>query len=281
MAEQVFRPATGLISGRVTPAVFPFFTSGEDNLRLVSFNSVTGVKLRLTVRTLGDNGRPIPGGVDQIPATDRSSTSTDCPLSGTTILNVDVHATAGVPKVGQTFVIVQLIRGLGTAAIVLGTILQGYVTTTQGLGWPGSAIVSSTDGEPALRTLTGTTPAAGAEALETVPTGARWELLAVLCVLTTNAVAGARTPNVQIADAAGRLSQTVNASALNNLQTGTFYLAQNLAYGSIPASLIFNWPIPQGLRLLAGQTFGTTTAGLQAGDQWSAPIYSVRDWLDV
>src|SRR5439155_18890058 len=95
------------------------------------------------------------------------------------ILNLTVFASAGAPLMGQTYVIVQLIKGLTGATIVLGTLLGGYLTATQALGWPGSPIISSTDGEGCTRLIVGTTPAAEANILETVPTGARWELLSL------------------------------------------------------------------------------------------------------
>ncbi len=35
------------------------------------------------------------------------------------------------------------------------------------------------------------------------------------------------------------------------------------------------------LQLLAGDFIATITSGLQAGDQWTSPRFTVREWLEV
>src|SRR5262249_46183156 len=133
----------------------------------------------------------------------RTAKTEDFVLGGGLVTNLSVFATAGSPLIGQCFVIVQLVRSLGVTAYVMGTMLQGYVTTTQNLGWPGSAIVSSTDGEPAIRDIVGTDPVAGAGWSETVPAGARWELVTFGGIV--NPVAGGTTGfvNLTILDPSG------------------------------------------------------------------------------
>jgi hypothetical protein len=80
---------------------------------------------------------------------------------------------------GQTYVILELVRGLDGPLTLVGTFASGYVTASQGVGWPGSPIISSTDGEPAVRYVQGTDPRP-AEITETVPTGARWEVMTLI-----------------------------------------------------------------------------------------------------
>jgi hypothetical protein len=114
------------------------------------------------------------------------------------VLNLTVFASAGTPTIGQTFVIVQLVRGKGAAATVLGTLLQAYVTSTQHLAFPGSPVQSSLDGPGAVRMFGGTQPAAGLNFTEIVPFGARWQLLAIRTRLTTSAVVATRVPILTI-----------------------------------------------------------------------------------
>lgn len=279
--EQAFRPGGASISGRIIPATFPFYTTGEDNLRIVSFNSAASVKLTLSARLLGVDGRPSPSVWFHTPNTDRSASSNDFPLSGQTLLNVRVVATSGSPLVGQTFVIVQLIRGIGAAAIVLGTVLQGYVTTTQGLGWPGSAIVSSTDGEPAIRTIVGTTPAAGVDILETVPTGARWELLSVVADMTTGAGGAATAGYFSIDDGVNVYNRVRSGICGGAGVTCNFAWSQNVQFQSIAAGVIFNLQPLAANRMLAGHRFSMQNANGAGNKTWSAPVYNVREWLDV
>ena len=159
--------------GRVIASPFQFVTTGEDALRLVSVNARPGVRLKIQARRYNTAGGIDANAWDHIPNDDRTPRSDDYPIGVGALLNLTVFASSGTPLVGQTFVIVQLVRGVGAAAIVLGTMLQGYVTSTQGLGWPGSPITSSTDAEPCVRAIQGTQPAPGVEISETVPTGAR------------------------------------------------------------------------------------------------------------
>lgn len=280
--EQVLNPSGALVSGRITPSVFPFYTTGEDNLRIVSFNTAGGVKLRLVARLLGRDGRPSPSGWDHTPNTDRSAKTSDFPLSGQTLLNVHISASAGTPLIGQCYVIVQLIRGLGAAAIVVGTILAGPVTATQSLGFPGSPIQSAIEGIGYLREVIGTTPAAGAEILETVPTGARWQVLAFRFVLTTNATVINRKVNFRVTLANTSFGFiSANTNVLTAGLAGDFSVTPNVGYQNDAALSLFTIPMPQDTTLLAGAKLGTTTSALQAGDQFSSPRYLVREWLDV
>lgn len=281
-SEELHSPSGALVSGRITPAVFPFYTTGEDNLRIVSFNSAAGVKIQLVARLLGRDGRPSPSRWDHTPNTDRSAASTDYPLSGQTLLNVHVTATAGAPLIGQCFVIVQLIRGLGAAAIVVGTVLAGPVTATQSLGFPGSPIQSAVEGIGALRELTGSVPAAGAEILETVPTGARWQVLAFRFTLSTSATVSNRKVNFRLTLANGSFGYlSANPNLLTAGLVGDYSIAPNVGYQNDASLSLFTIPMPQDTTLLAGAKLGTITSALQVGDQFSSPRYLVREWLDV
>jgi hypothetical protein len=279
--EQIISPSGALTSGRVTPAVFPFYTTGEDNLRIVSFNAAGNVQLRLVARLLGRDGRPSPSQWFHTPNSDRSAKSNDFNLSGQTLLNVTVSANSGAPLIGQCFVIVQLIRGLGAAAIVVGTILSGFVTATQALGFPGSPIQAATDGQGYLRLITGATPAAGSDIVETVPTGARWQLVSFHTTLTTSASVGNRTPQTRTMSPLVEVFRSANSNNIAASFTAHVTLAPNVGYGFNPTQLYMTIPTPQDSVLLAGAQIQVICPGLAAGDQWSAPNYVVREWLDV
>lgn len=280
--EQVFAPPPFPASGRVTPAAFPFFTTGEDNLRIVTYNARANVKVQVVARLLGTDGRPSAQRWDHTPNTDRSAKSDDFPLSGLTILNLQVTVIAGAPVLGQTFVLMQLIRGVGTAALVLGTIASGYVSPARAVGWPGSPLESTLDSGGYYRTITGTTPAAGAEITETCPTGARWDVVSV------------NTSLVPVIDHNPRIC----ALSFNTGGTYSFAAWPRAAYNADRqlqwifsqspelSDILFktrteaNVPICQPSTLLAGDFFQTSTDGLIAGDQFNPPTYLVREWLE-
>src|SRR5216684_7447604 len=92
----------------------------------------------------------------------------------------------------------QLLRYVGGTAIVLGTLLGGYVTAVQALGFPGSPVSNSLDGTPPAVEGNGNTPAVGADTFDTVPLGARWEILYYSAKLTTSAAVANRRPSLTL-----------------------------------------------------------------------------------
>jgi hypothetical protein len=266
---------------RVIASPFQFWSTGEDNLRLVSVNALAGVALKLQGRFIDAAGTISASSWDHTPASDRTVRTSEDPLGVGAVLNLVVFATGATPKIGQTFVIVQLIRGRGTAAIVLGTLLQGYVTSTQALAWPGSPIQTSVEGFGYTRRITGTVPAPGAEVNETVPTGARWHVLMVEAQLTTSAAVAGRIPRLNW----GAAAQTVGASATgitqNASQQGTYDWANGMLLTAAIQPGINVFGLPNDLTLETADFIGTVTTGIQAGDQWNYFRYTVREWLEV
>lgn len=269
-----------LARAKVVASPFPFGLSDDDNLRVTSVNSLPGVTLEVHYRLLTRAGEIKAGVFKHTPNTNRTAKTDDFNMAGGFVTNLSVFATGGSPLIGQTFVIVQIIRGIGSVAIVAGTMLQGYVTTTQGLGWPGSPIVSSTEGEPVIRTIVGATPAAGNGPLETVPTGARWELLTWFATATKNVgPLTSITPTVQLADPSANAIGNYSAiAAFANVTSQAVSFGAGLnpsaAAGAQTAGCL-----PTGLKLPAGCTISMPAPNNIAN--WSAPIYSVREWQEA
>lgn len=281
MPELVIRPAAPA-SGRITPASFPFYTSGEDNLRITSWNSAAGVKLKINGRLLDGAGRPSADSWDHTPNTDRSARSTDLPLSGTTLLNITVFASAGTPQMGQTLVKVELIRGIGTAALVLGTILFGAVTATQAIGFPGSAIQTSLDVGGYYRTITGSAPGGGQPILETVPTGARWELRGVTHSVLYGPVANFPL-QFEVLDASGNIVCGVYSQHNYPGSGATYQSSWTSGYGvpytnSAPPRPQLYSGLPFPLVMLAGAAFRVINTGSVI--TLGAPTYQVREWVE-
>lgn len=281
MTETIIRPSAPA-SGRVTPASFPFYTTGEDNLRVTSWNAAAGVKLKINGRTIDAAGKATPNSWDHTPNTDRSAATSDIVLSGSTVLNLTVFVNAGSPQIGQTFVKVELIRGIGAAAIVLGTLLQGYATAAQALGFPGSPLQSSLDGGGYFRTIVGTTPGAGSAITETCPAGARWEMRCFSFSYQISNSGVARPLAVQFKDVNNKLiggaltpiSIPINTTSFavfsanfvapsNQVPDGNYFL-----YSSLPYPLI----LQAGGKFTVPNPFGT--------DTYLGPTYEVLEWLE-
>ena len=280
--EQVVPGASPIFGGgRVLPSPSQFFLTGEDRLRVVCVNSQPGVVLKVQWRTALFDGTTVPNSETHTPTSDRTAYTDDFELGAGSLLNVTVFASAGSPVIGQTYVIVQLVRGVGAAAIVLGTILAGYITSTQALGFPGSPIVSSTASEPYIRNIVGTDPPAGSEIVETVPTGARWELVSFYAFLNKAAINGGPMELRKYSGAdqywAIVTTHTHNAGAAIN-----YHFAQglNTSTAGPPASGSSNHAVPLNAQFAAGDTIKTSLVN-NAGDNWSAPFYTVREWLEV
>lgn len=283
MAEQAFPgQPIGPSAGRGRAPADAFYTTGEDNLRITSINSVSGVVLAIRGRFIDARGRILAGGWTHTPTSDRVSKTETFALAEGGVLNLTVLVTSGSPQIDQTFVIVQLVRGVGSAAIVLATLLAGSVTTVQSLGWPGSPIANTLAGEGALRFITGTDPAANTDIIETVPTGARWELLSIVAQLTTDATVGNRGARLLIDDGidtgnpyfySGQITTT--AASLTTIYTWAQGMPLVVAPngGNIAG-------LEQPCYLLAGHRIRIQRTGtIGVGDNWNAPRYWLREWL--
>lgn len=283
MARELVFPATLQIigGGRILPSPNQFYVTGEDALRIVSANALTGVAIKLQCRTANVQGDTVPQSFDHVPATDRSVRTQDYAIGTGSLLNVTVFAAAATPQIGQTYVMVQLVRGLGSAAVVLGTLLAGYVTRTQALGFPGSPIVQSIEGGGAIRTIAGTVPQPGGPATETVPTGARWELYAVQTSLATAAGGATRTPFLQVSSASGALTYIPQGVGVAPSASHTFCWGVGLtSRDSVPINVSVA-ELVAGLKMLAAQGFSIVYINPQLGDQLERPVYTVREWLEV
>jgi hypothetical protein len=280
--ERVFA-ATPLstAAGRVIASPFQFVLTGEDTLRVLSSNSLAGIRLRIQGRWLNAEGKVDVFGFDHVPNSDRTIRSDEFAIGVGAILNAVVYVSVGSPVVGQTFVILQLTRGRGAAAVVLGTLLQGYVTTYSALAWPGSPIQSSLEGGGYPRRIQGTLPAAGGEQSEVVPAGARWELRTWRARLTTSAVVGNRLPSLVITGGGVQIAWIGWPTNLGASNSYLYFMSQGIVASGAVGWAQDNVALPQGMILSAGDFIQTTTSGLAGGDQYEAPLYTVTEWLEV
>ena len=187
---------------------------------------------------------------------------------------------AGTPLDGQCFVVVEIARGQGTSAIALECIAAGYVTAKQPLRFPALSMSRSLDGHGALRSITGAVPAAGAEVSETVPAGARWELLALNMTFVTSVAAANRITALAFDDGANVYWRTESGTAQAASLTLFRSYSQGLVAHFVGGASNQHGPLPAGNRLGAGHRIRTVTGNFQAADQYSAIQYVVREWIE-
>jgi hypothetical protein len=266
---------------RVIASPFQFAVDGTDNMRLSVANSLAGVVVALDGRFLDDAGVITAFHHTFTPTADRMVTSKVLALGKGFVLNLTCYASEGAPRIGQTFVKLDVIRGFSGATIALGTMLQGYITTKQALGWPGSPITSSLDGGGYGRAFVGSDPGPGTQIVETVPAGARWEVFSFAAELATSGTVITRQPHLLIDNGGKVCFRSPNPGTIGGAAVLRFYWAVDTPLATVidaTAPLAGIGTLPE---LLAGYRVTTAITNGQPGDNWGEPYMMIREWLEV
>jgi hypothetical protein len=272
------RPGQPSIAGFFNPS--PVYLTGEDNLRVTAYSNTANVTLAITGRILRPNNEPTPIADSVAPGATRTATTKIVPLSEGWLLGLSIAAGAGVTALGATWIAVDLVRGTGANAQLVQSLGFGWINLRSGFVWPAGAYLQSTDGPGVLRSITGSTPSAGADISETVPTGARWELISLRAQLTTSATVANRVPLLLLDDGANAwfAGSAVATQAASLVWRYTWF------QGAAPIAAIVGTDVPLQVpinnRLAAGSRIRTSTTAIAAGDQWTAPQYLVREFLE-
>jgi hypothetical protein len=252
----------------------------DDNLRITSYNATATVVLQIRHRFVDLSGYIQASAETQTPNTDRSAKSSIIETPEGWLLGGEVFVSGAAPTQGQTYVVVEIVRGSSASALPLQVIAAGYVTAKQPLAFANGLVGSSLDGAGALRSITGTTPGAGAEISETVPTGARWQLMVFRFAFTASAAAANRQPRLQLDDGVNVYYRSptpanivASGASIYNALPGIFNTAPNDGAEN-------QVPFPAGVQLAAGHRIRTNTAAIQAADQYSGVQYLVREWIE-
>jgi len=215
-----------------------------------------------------------------VPNTDRTAASSDYPLGCGWLKSITAIASSGSPVYAHVFIRVDLVRGKGAGATVLQTLMQGPVSALTRRAWPGSPISASIEGPGAIRSITGTDPAANVEISETVPTGARWRPLSWRATLVTDANVANRVVDLIVDDGTNVIVQRSAISVQAASSTFAYIAAQGGDLGSSGNNQILI-PWPAGLWLPAGFRIRTSTLNRQATDNWGAPQMLVEESLEA
>jgi hypothetical protein len=262
---------------QLTPSAF--YMRQEDNLRLTAFNSAASVELAVRTRFLTPEGEIVAGSDRLVPTTARAASSQFVPTTEGWLIGVEVIAVAGTPRVGQCFVVLDVVRGDATVPLPLACLLQGYVTDTSRLSFPGSPIRSSIEGPGVLRSITGTNPAANAEISEAVPTNARWRVHAVRFTLVTDANVANREVALTLDDGAAVFARSPSRFSQAAGLTVAYSIFFDSALEAIATDTERTIRLPR-LDLQGGHRFNTVTTNRQVGDDFSAPQYLVEEWIE-
>jgi len=254
--------------------------TAEDKLYIAIWNSASSPDIKLKGRMITKAGEIYLINREYAPTTDRIKNEyyiDDLPEGVIISLVVLPNFTT---RRGQTFIHVSLLQGLKQKTQRHTILLQNYLEAEMALSYPGSKIISSTEGPGVPRLVTGSNPAVGAEVSESVPINARWKVKRVRNVLTTDDTVVNRTPRLLLDDGTSTIYErdtgaTQPASETRQHDWVAGYPVVDTSYaGGIRVPLIEDAILFQGWRI---RTF---TSNMQAGDKYSAPLIYVEEWIE-
>lgn len=253
----------------------------EDDLRVEITSSVAGLVVATRARFLRTDGIIIPVDVQVSPTSNRVATVVQTRLGEGFMLNIAVSILTGTPQHGSVYASVRIARGSQASPFFLNQLVADYVTQTYSPGWPTSNIVPTVGQVGNIRNVLGTNPAAGAEISETVPTNARWRLHLLRFQGTFDGTAVTRRVRLAISQDGDTFYAHSSPATSGAGEVTIFHWCRGLGFEQATSfSGIQVHGLPD-MWLPAGSIIFTSTVGLQAGDDFSAPQIQVEEWLSI
>lgn len=274
--ERLARKDTYDQRGRISQE--SIFLDSESALRLISWNADSSLTL-ITCRIIIMR---IHGGIDevvytQVPAADRSPTATVMDVGVGWVLSVFLFGNSGANQHGLTYC--QIRTRNRKENIDFRILAQAYLTNFTYLSFPLGTNEQNSNGKGALRSITGTDPAAGAEVAETNPNGARRVIRAVAVSFVADANVANRTIELVFDDGTNEILRLQDRTVITAGQTRTVQ-AQQFAVLPADTTTTHYFVLPQDFEMRAGYRIRTETTNLQATDNYAAPTIIVEEWMD-
>lgn len=261
----------------VQPASTRYVTR-DDVLELLVWVPITTTTVNLSLRYQAPDGQVLPR-FETRSAVNNGATARSFVLQNAEgfLLSASVE-TPGAPR-GQAFVALRIRRGGGSADVTQGEyILAGYPGAIAGLSFPGSLVVSPADGRGRVRSIPVANPAAGTDWSLTVPAGVAWIIRGIVATLTTSVAVATRQASLVISDT---VPTPVLISTPGLTQVASLADKYSWFNGAITAAAgpAIAGGLPNELKLPAGWKFGSSTALIDAADQWSAINVAVEEFV--
>ena len=269
-----------LRAGRLPGGALGQWVTPDDLLIGLVRNSLAGVSLAINARLWN----PVEG-VHEInelmtPTSDRSLNTFSFGLHYGYLVSAVIKATAGSPHRGQTLATMLLARPPAAAFAPKVLLAQDYVTTQYGPLYPGGKQGAGVDGQGALFSFSVAQPAAGADWVQTVPTGARWILHGIYATLATAIAVANRQPLLLFDDGTNKLVAANTALVQAASLTEDWAWSPTVSTTGLFQSNVNEVQLPFPVPLSAGWRVRTLTGAIQAADQWSAIRLLVEEWLE-
>ncbi len=273
-------PGTGYATQFQTQNIAPpnsIYISLDDSLFFYCVPSVV-CTLRIGLRYLLPTGEIKVGEYDLTTAATRSPQVMIQSLGEGFILGINVFCLTQPLRRGQVWVKFVLQRGGINVQQLTQTICQGYVTEYTSLFWPSAQTDYEFSGYGNLRSVTGTTPGAGADISESVPAGAIWKLHSFHYNLTTSAAGVNRTLLLYMDDGTNRLIELFAVAQVPPASAYSIFWEMIPTVGVSNLSNMIN-PLPNPVFLPAGFRIRTQTINIDVADQYAGVQYLVEEWL--
>lgn len=185
----------------------------------------------------------------------------------------------------QAYVTVQQSKADPTDAsqdLVLAPLVQGFVTTSQQITWPGSLFAQQSEANWYRAVYAVTNPGAGNQWSITVPNERNWQPVVISALLTTSAAVANRQPAlfVTMEGAVPANWNSVRAPVIPANQQIRCVWAQGTEHDNGLVADTYNDSLPLNVLLLAN--IDNITSGclnFQAGDTWTQIQLTVREQL--
>lgn len=251
----------------------------RDDQLFIRTRSSLAVHVNVAVRLqLPEDGRVVPQLFDVVTVADRSEQLSIFGLAEGFALGVVAFSLDAALDEGAVYIEVGLIRGGAGLLARVQVFFAGYLGQGDALTWPHVTQEPAHVPPGRVRVIVGTNPAAGAESIETVPTGAHWLLYSWRIQLVTAVAVANRRLHLVLDDGGSILldsacADTQAASLTRNYNAGLWGYAPI----GVPPELYIS--APNLIHLEGGFRIRTITENLQAADDYGAPVFQVVEML--
>jgi hypothetical protein len=252
----------------------------DDSLEIWQWVAGTGNLAEVNVRMLGLDGLIHPFKFQVIDFSQQAIIRNRFQLMEGWILSATVRTTGTPTSSGYLYAVLGLSRSPFGAGNLYNVLCAGYAGTDAPLCYPNAPLQRSTDGQGILHSVVGGVPAAGVDWNVNVSTNARWRLISLVARLTTSATVANRTPSLFLRDAS---ANGIFDSPQITPQAASLVVAYS--WGDSCAAVatvggVANAPLPGNCYLAQNMQIFSSTPGIQAGDQWTAPVLLIQEWQD-
>lgn len=259
----------------------PYYVDDNARLRVSVTSSVVPVTVAIHTRRGLPDGSTVPAELTVTATQAYVTTQADFEIGESLLYNVVALVKSGSVIVGNCYVTCDLVMGNQANPFVLAALIGRQVTQNQPAGWPGTPVQTSTETEPAVRYIQLTTPGPGQNIVQTVPTGARWEILGFTCTLTTDATPGNREILLTCASPGLIIGHFPQGFFLTPSSAQWAEWFANFPEISSSVFAVNASAYAQPLIMKAGAIIETQTQNLAAADQFNSVLLTVREWLEV